>query len=109
MNPIKECKQDLERLKDFDQRVARLIKEVSEHGAVFQSRYQQSDDEQLAIVGELYTGLCVELKELRKNTNQHSRISSELNSRLKRLKSLRPNLFQRLFLRKRIRAARSLA
>tara|TARA_R100001594_G_scaffold90862_1_gene125232 strand:+ start:617 stop:943 length:327 start_codon:yes stop_codon:yes gene_type:complete len=108
MNDIKKCKQDLETIKSFDERIVKLIKDVSEKGAEIQSQYQQSDDEELALVAELFTNLCAELKQVRKNTDQHSRIASSLGARLKKLKSLKPSFFQRLFLRKRI-AARSLA
>ena len=108
MSKIKECKQYIEKVKSFDQRLTKLIKDISEHSSIFQSLYQQSDDEEMAAIAEKYNALCSELKGVRKRTDQHSQILSELNSRLKRLKSLKPSLFQRLFLRKRI-ASRNLA
>tara|TARA_R100000664_G_C2727707_1_gene119162 strand:+ start:592 stop:921 length:330 start_codon:yes stop_codon:yes gene_type:complete len=109
MKTIKQCKQDQQALKEFDRRLQALIKDVSEQGADFQSRYQQSDDEELAVVQELYISLCGELKSVRKSTDISSRLSTTLASRLTRLKSMRPTLWQKLFSRKRLNAAKGVA
>ena len=109
MNLIKQTKQDQATLREIDQRIQILIKDISEHGAEFQSRYQQSDDEEFAVAQEFYLKICAELKEVRKGTDQYSRLSQSLMSRVKRLKSLRPTLWQRLFSRKRLNAAKGVA
>tara|TARA_R100000664_G_scaffold33421_1_gene50483 strand:+ start:1529 stop:1858 length:330 start_codon:yes stop_codon:yes gene_type:complete len=109
MSDIKKCKQDLETIKNFDQRLIRLIKDVSEKGAEIQSQYQQSDDEELAVIAEMLTGLCSDLKQVRKKTDEYSKITSLLRSRFKKLKFAKPSFFQRLFSRKQVRAARSAA
>ena len=106
MSDIKECKEYKENIKNFDQRLTQLIKDVSEKGTDIQSRYQQTDDEELAVVADLYRGFCTELKEVRKNSDQFSRIASSLESRLKRLKAAKPGFFERLFHRKRLKAVR---
>ena len=106
MSDIKECRQYKENIKNFDQRLTRLIKDVSEKGTDMQSLYQQTDDEELAAIADLYRVFCEELKGTRKNSDQFSRIATALESRLKRLKAAKPGFFERLFHRKRLKAVK---
>ena len=107
MNSIRECKQDRKDLQDFDQRLARLIKDIAETAGDLRGRNIQRDDEDLAIAYEQYRELVAQLKEARMQTCPHGRLTNHFKARLVTLKARRPSLLDRLFRRQRLKGAQA--
>ena len=107
MNPIRECKQDRSNLKEFDQRLVRLIKDIAEEAGDLRSRNLQRDDEDLGVAYDHYRALLEQLKDARTHTSKTGRLVHHFKARLVTLKAQRPKLFDRVFRRRRLKEAQA--
>ena len=107
MKAIRECRQDIKNIKEFDQRLARLIKDIAEEAGDLRSRNIQRYDEDLGIAYDQYRVFVEQLKDARIHTNRNGHLTHHLKARLVTLKAQRPKLFDRVFRRRRLKEAQA--